>query len=125
MVACNFTPVPRRNYRIGLPVEVEGKWKLELNSDDPQYGGSGYKVDQELSAQPVPFGSHQLSLELTLAPLACMFYTAKTLNAVEQVKDENTKEKSAIKSEIVSESEPEDDRFRDKRSKIKFDHPLS
>ncbi|HBM97411.1 TPA: hypothetical protein DD394_08025, partial [bacterium UBP9_UBA11836] len=121
----NFTPVPRCNYRIGLPVEVEGKWQLELNSDDPKYGGSGYKVDQELAAQPVPFGSHQLSLELTLAPLACMFYTAKTLNAVEHVKSEELKEKAAAKAEVVSNSEPEDDRFRDKRSKIKFDHPLS
>lgn len=125
MVACNFTPVPRRNYRIGLPMEVEGKWKLELNSDDPKYGGSGYKVDQELAVQPVPFGSHQLSLELTLAPLACMFYTAKTSNSVAPVKTEKFKEKIEAEVEATSYSEPEDDRFKDKRSKIKFDHPLS
>ena len=36
---CNFTPVPRHNYRVGAP--VNGFWREALNSDAPLYGGSG------------------------------------------------------------------------------------
>src|SRR5271165_2723668 len=39
LVACNFTPVPRHNYRIGVP--RGGRWDELLNSDAPLYGGSG------------------------------------------------------------------------------------
>ena len=39
LVACNFTPVPRQNYRVGVP--SGGAWKEILNSDAPLYGGSG------------------------------------------------------------------------------------
>ena len=39
LIACNFTPVPRHNYRIGVP--RGGYWEEILNSDAPLYGGSG------------------------------------------------------------------------------------
>jgi 1,4-alpha-glucan branching enzyme len=39
LVACNFTPVVREGYRIGLP--LAGAWREVLNSDAPEYGGSG------------------------------------------------------------------------------------
>src|SRR6185436_7062210 len=38
-VVCNFTPVPRHNYRLGVP--SGGRWRELLNSDAPVYGGSG------------------------------------------------------------------------------------
>jgi 1,4-alpha-glucan branching enzyme len=39
LFVCNFTPVPRHNYRVGAP--EGGFWKEVLNSDAPLYGGSG------------------------------------------------------------------------------------
>ena len=39
LVACNFTPVPRETYRIGVP--RGGRWRERLNSDAADYGGSG------------------------------------------------------------------------------------
>ena len=39
LFVCNFTPVVRQNYRVGVP--LEGYWKEILNSDAPFYGGSG------------------------------------------------------------------------------------
>ncbi|MGR3540570.1 MAG: alpha amylase C-terminal domain-containing protein, partial [Hasllibacter sp.] len=39
LVACNFTPVERANYRVGLP--LAGRWAEVLNSDSERYGGSG------------------------------------------------------------------------------------
>src|SRR5260221_5097075 len=38
LVVCNFTPVPRYNYRLGVP--RGGFWREMLNSDAPLYGGS-------------------------------------------------------------------------------------
>ena len=38
-IVCNFTPVPRHNYQIGVP--QGGLWEEVLNSDAPLYGGSG------------------------------------------------------------------------------------
>ena len=39
VVVCNFTPVVRENYRVGVP--AEGHWQEILNSDRTEYGGSG------------------------------------------------------------------------------------
>ena len=39
LVVCNFTPVPRHDYRVGVP--RGGHWREVLNSDAPIYGGSG------------------------------------------------------------------------------------
>ena len=39
LFVCNFTPVPRHNYRVGAP--AGGHWREVLNSDAPLYGGSG------------------------------------------------------------------------------------
>jgi 1,4-alpha-glucan branching enzyme len=40
LVICNFTPVPRQGYRLGVPEGV-AQWREVLNTDAPCYGGSG------------------------------------------------------------------------------------
>lgn len=57
---CNFTPIPREDYRVGVPKKKQ--YKLVLNSDDVQYGGSGeerplaYKaVKSECDGRPYSF----------------------------------------------------------------------
>jgi 1,4-alpha-glucan branching enzyme len=75
LVACNFTPVPRHNYRIGAP--HSGFWQEILNSDSHYYGGSGQGSLGAVEAAPVPSHSHPYSLNLTLPPLACIFLKPK------------------------------------------------
>ena len=67
LVAFNFTPVVRRNYRLG--VAKAGAWREVLNSDAPIYGGSGQGNFGQL--ETVPIGSHlrPYSLTVTLPPL--------------------------------------------------------
>ncbi len=67
LVVCNFTPVPRYNYRVGVP--VGGLWKEVLNSDAKEYGGSGQGNLGDIEAAPVPFSGRYQSLSLTLPPL--------------------------------------------------------
>jgi 1,4-alpha-glucan branching enzyme len=65
---CNFTPVARENYRIGVP--WEGKWEEILNSDAFVYGGGGGGNMGCVSASPVAFHSRPYSLNLMLPPLS-------------------------------------------------------
>jgi len=68
----NFTPVPRHNYRIGIP--DSGFWRELLNSDAREYGGSGQGNLGNLEATPVPFHGFPYSLNLILPPLAAVFF---------------------------------------------------
>ncbi len=69
IVVCNFTPVVRQGYRIGVP--AEGRYEEVLNTDDPRYGGSGV-MNGGLDARAEPVHGRQYSLSLTLPPLATM-----------------------------------------------------
>lgn len=72
LVLCNFTPVPRHNYRVGVP--SGGWWEEILNSDSTVYGGSGQGNMGGREASPVPFHGKSHSLSLTLPPLSITFF---------------------------------------------------
>ncbi|OGO07819.1 MAG: 1,4-alpha-glucan branching enzyme, partial [Chloroflexi bacterium RBG_13_60_13] len=71
LLACNFTPVTRHNYRVGTP--RGGFWQEVLNSDGREYGGSGHGTFGGLVADPIPHHGRPHSLNLTLPPLAVVF----------------------------------------------------
>ena len=68
LVICNFTPVIRTNYRVGVP--EGGFWRELLNSDAPIYGGSGAGNFGGVEATPMPAHGKLRSLTLTLPPLS-------------------------------------------------------
>jgi 1,4-alpha-glucan branching enzyme len=72
LVACNFTPVPREDYRVGVP--VGGYWKELLNSDGKEYAGSGIGNGGGVTAERKPQHGRDFSLKLTLPPLAAVFF---------------------------------------------------
>ena len=67
-VVCNFTPVPRRGYRIGVP--QAGAWRELLNTDSAYYGGANLGNGAGLVAQPTPWMNRPAALPLDLPPLA-------------------------------------------------------
>jgi 1,4-alpha-glucan branching enzyme len=71
LVVCNFTPVVRENYRVGVP--VGGGWRECLNSDAPLYGGSGQGNLGGVEAAPLPAHGRFHSLNLRLPPLGALF----------------------------------------------------
>jgi 1,4-alpha-glucan branching enzyme len=71
LVVCNFTPVPRENYRIGAP--CGGYWRELLNSEGSDYGGSGYGNFGGVHADAEPCHGRPFSLNLTLPPLGVLF----------------------------------------------------
>jgi len=70
LIICNFTPIVRQNYRVGVP--SGGPWKEVLNSDAKEYGGSGEGNGDILEAASVPFHGMDYSLSLTLPPLSIL-----------------------------------------------------
>jgi 1,4-alpha-glucan branching enzyme len=67
IVACNFTPIPRENYRIG--VSKSSNLEEVFNSDAKKYGGSGV-ANKEIKTTKIPWHSHKNSVEITLPPLS-------------------------------------------------------
>ena len=74
-VVLNFTPVTRYNYRVGVP--VDGFWKEILNSDTQDYGGSGHGNLGGVMASPVSAHGRPYSLNLTLPPLAAVYFKSR------------------------------------------------
>ncbi len=71
LVVCNFTPVPRDNYGLGVP--RGGFWQVLLNSDATPYGGSGYHAVEAVEAAPLPAHGRLFCVFLDLPPLGIMF----------------------------------------------------
>jgi 1,4-alpha-glucan branching enzyme len=71
LVICNFTPIVRGNYRVGVP--QGGPWRERLNSDAADYGGSGQGNQGVVVADEHRTHGRPYSLTLTLPPLGVLF----------------------------------------------------
>jgi 1,4-alpha-glucan branching enzyme len=70
VICCNFTPVPRQGYRLGVP--HGGTYDEIFNGDSAWYGGTNLGNAGALEAQPVPHHGRDHSVSLTLPPLAAV-----------------------------------------------------
>ena len=75
LVICNFTPVPRYAYRLGVP--QSGAWREAVNTDASVYGGSNVGNGGWAQAEDVPSHDFPASLLLTLPPLATIVMIAE------------------------------------------------
>ena len=71
LVACNFTPVPRLNCRVGVP--MSGYWREILNTDAKEYGGSGVGCGGGAGTEAIPAHGRPFSLKLDLPPLGVLY----------------------------------------------------
>ncbi len=72
VVVCNFTPVPRINYRIGVP--AEGFYTERLNTDAAIYGGSNVGNSGGVQSQHVSWEDRPHSIEMVIPPLATVIF---------------------------------------------------
>ncbi|MEC9482223.1 MAG: alpha amylase C-terminal domain-containing protein, partial [Halomonas sp.] len=70
LVVANMTPVPRQDYRVGVP--GLGRWEEIFNSDAELYGGSNQGNLGELTARDEPLHGQTASLALNLPPLGVL-----------------------------------------------------
>ncbi len=76
VVLCNFTPVERPAYKVGLP--FAGQWREALNTDAEIYGGRGRGNFGRLEARPEPHQGQAASAEVYLPPLSAIFLVQDT-----------------------------------------------
>ncbi len=72
LMVCNFTPVPRSDYRVGVP--AGGFWRELLNSDGREYGGSGWGNGGGVRAADLPSHGRSYSLPLAVPPLGILVF---------------------------------------------------
>jgi 1,4-alpha-glucan branching enzyme len=82
VVSCNFTPVPRYNYRIGVP--TAGHYSELLNSDSSHYGGGNVGNNGGLHTNSTPWHQYDQSLSLTLPPLGMVVLKLDRPKAVKE-----------------------------------------
>ena len=71
LVVSNFTPVPRENYRLGVP--RAGRWTELVNSDAREFDGSGWGNLGAVDSAPVPSHGRPQSVVLSLPPLSTLY----------------------------------------------------
>ena len=72
VVLCNFSPVHREGYRVGVP--VGGKYQVLLNSDDVQFGGAGLGDKGLLASEKIPCHGQEQSITVDLPPMSGVIY---------------------------------------------------
>jgi 1,4-alpha-glucan branching enzyme len=78
VVVANFTPVPRHEYRIGVP--SGGYYREILNTDSATYGGSNVGNEGGVWARPEPYAGRAFQLSLMLPPLGVLFLKTPTVS---------------------------------------------
>ncbi len=91
---CNFTPVPRHGYRVGVPYAAE--YYEVLNSDAMRYGGSGLINANPMPSGPIYWQSCPHSILLTLPPLATIILKPRSLAKVDELSQEHGSEQQNI-----------------------------
>ncbi|MDR1002465.1 MAG: 1,4-alpha-glucan branching protein GlgB [Oscillospiraceae bacterium] len=98
IVICNFCPVLREDYKIGVP--FDGLYKEVFNTDDTQFGGGGVTNKTVQADGKFPMHGHKQSIALTLPPLSVMYF-----ENVQEEKQETKPEKK--KSEPIKAEKSE------------------
>ena len=70
IAVCNFVPVERHDYRIGVP--FKGRYKLVFNSDAVEFGGSGV-TEKSFKSDNISMHGFDNSISMTLAPLSVIY----------------------------------------------------
>ncbi|MEL7304555.1 MAG: 1,4-alpha-glucan branching protein GlgB [Myxococcota bacterium] len=70
LVVLNLTPVERRHYRIGAPIQAD--WEVALNSDDREFGGNGLGSQESVDTESIPFHGRPHSIVVDLPPLGAL-----------------------------------------------------
>jgi len=78
VVVCNFSPVHRKGYRVGVP--VGGKYALVLNSDARSFGGGGAGDTALVASENIPCHGQEQSMTIDLPPMASVIYRCARRN---------------------------------------------
>jgi 1,4-alpha-glucan branching enzyme len=95
VVVCNFSPVSRTGYRVGVP--TAGRYALLLNSDDTAFGGEGRGDKAPIHSEKVPCHGQDQSIVIDLPPMTGVIYHCARRDPVRKT-TEKTESKAKTKS---------------------------
>ena len=72
MVLCNFSPIHREGYQVGVP--FHGVWTPIFNTDSPQFGGEGLGDTKPIESERIPCHEQKQSMAVDLPPMSAMVY---------------------------------------------------
>ena len=98
VAVCNFVPVERQGYRIGVP--FRGTWAEVFSSDDAAFGGQGVTNGRQIKTEDVPMHGHEQSVVLTL-PGNSVFFLECTKKTAKRVPKAETDKKAKPKAEAA------------------------
>ena len=102
IIVCNFVPVGRQDYRIGVP--KKGRYKLVFNTDAEEFGGSGV-TEKSLKSDKIAMHGFDQSISLTLAPLSVVYLKfAPVKKRTPKISENTTAETSVKKPRAVKSS---------------------
>ncbi len=125
IIVCNFQPVLREDYRIGVP--IDGTYSEVLNTESTEFGGCGISNGSAIVSDEIPMHGFEQSISLTLPPLSVMYFKCirkkpkrkpkkktETAEGTETAAKKTTRKKTtkkaeaaeAEKSEVKAEEKP-------------------
>ncbi len=96
IVVCNFQPVLRENYRIGVP--IDGTYSEVFNTEAEEFGGCGISNGKSIVSDEVAMHGFEQSVSLTLPPMSVMYFKCIRKKPKKTVKKAEDKETSAKKT---------------------------
>ena len=111
IVVCNFVPVGRSEYRIGVP--YEGSYQQILNTDDVRFGGEGIADNGTITAEEYSMHGCDYSIKLEIAPFSALMFKyippkpkAKKKAAPKTAKKPAKPKTETVKAEETAETKP-------------------
>lgn len=87
IAVCNFLPIKRENYNIGVP--YKGTYEEVFNTDSEEFGGSGITNGKDIDSVDTPMHGYDQSLVITIPPLSALYFVCK-LKKTEMYTSERT-----------------------------------
>ena len=116
IIVCNFQPVLREDYRIGVP--IDGTYSEVLNTESTEFGGCGISNGSAIVSDEIPMHGFEQSISLTLPPLSVMYFKcirkkpkrkprkkAETAEGTEAAAKKTTRKKTTKKADSAAEAE--------------------
>jgi 1,4-alpha-glucan branching enzyme len=103
IAVCNFVPVTRTDYRIGVP--YAGIYEQVFSTEDPKFGGIGFVDNKKIKTEDYTFHGYDNSIKLNLPGLSVMFFKHIPVKA----KAAQTKAKAETKAKAKDDAKPKKD----------------
>lgn len=100
IIVCNFVPVARHDYKIGVP--KKGRYKLIFNTDAEEFGGSGI-TEKSFKTEKTAMHGFDQSISMTLAPLSVIYLKFAPVKK-RTPKTESTKAETTVKKTLSAKS---------------------